>query len=154
MRIASITLLGAAIAVAGSVVLAASHVNVEGAIKARKAHMQLNAYNLGILGNMAKGDVDFDADAAQRAADNLAALAAMDTTAYWPPGSSNADVEDTRALPAMWDNIPDVLEKVAALQAATEAMAGAAGTLEGVQANMGGIGGACGACHQSYRQTD
>lgn len=155
MKFTRTALLGVAAAVtAGSVVFAASHANVEGAIKARKAHMGLNAFNLGILGNMAKGDMAYDAAAAQTAADNLAALAAMNTAAYWPAGSSLADVENTRAKAEMWDNFPDVMEKVAALASATEAMAAAAGTLEGVQANMGAIGGACGACHQAYRQSN
>ena len=30
------------------------------AVKARKAHMQLYAHNLGILGGMAKGEVEYD----------------------------------------------------------------------------------------------
>ena len=100
MKFTRTALLGVAAAVtAGSVVFAASHANVEGAIKARKAHMGLNAFNLGILGNMAKGDMAYDAAAPQPAADNLAALAAMNTAAYWPAGSSLADVENTRARP-------------------------------------------------------
>lgn len=152
MRFTRTAALGiAAAAIAGSVVFAAGHANVDGAVKARKSQMQLYAFNLGILGNMAKGSVDFDAAAAQRAADNMVALSSMDTTDLWPAGSSADDVDGTRALAVMWDNIPDVMEKVGALSAAATAMSENAGTLEGVQANMGALGQACGACHQAYR---
>ena len=34
------------------------------AVKARQAHMQLYAANLGVLGGMARGNMDYDAEAA------------------------------------------------------------------------------------------
>lgn len=149
------TLLGLAGTVAfGGAVLAASHADVEGAIKARQSHMQLYAHNLGILGNMAKGDVEFDADAAQAAADNLATLAKLNQGTYWVMGSSTEDTDKTRALPAIWESGSDIGEKAGALVEASEAMAANAGTLEGVQANMRALGGACGSCHEDYRQTN
>ncbi len=155
MKFTRTALLGvAAAAIAGTAVFAAGHANVEGAIKARKAQMQLNAFNLGILGNMAKGAVEFDAEAAQRAANNLNALAMMDTTDLWPAGSSASDVEGTRALSVMWETYPEVLEKAAALQTATEALAADAGSIDAVRAGLGAIGGACGACHEAYRQSN
>ncbi|WP_425050443.1 cytochrome c [Psychromarinibacter sp. S121] len=149
------TLLGGiAATLAATAVFAASHANVEGAIKARQSHMQLYAFNLGILGNMAKGEVAFDADAAQAAADNLAALAAISQAAYWPEGSDADSVEGTKALPAIWESGSDIGAKVAAMTEAADAMAAAAGSLEGVQGAMGALGGACGGCHQTYRQTN
>ena len=39
--------------------------------------MQLYAFNISHLGAMAKGEVDYDAAAASAAANNLAALAAL-----------------------------------------------------------------------------
>lgn len=154
MKITTAALAIIAASVFGGAVLAASHVNVEGAVKARKAHMQLHGFNLGILGNMAKGDVPYDAEAAQAAANNLHSLAMLDFAAYWPEGSSADDIEGTRALAAIWDDMPGVMEKIGALRAATETMAANAGTLEGVQGAMGAVGGACGACHQAYRQAN
>ena len=35
-------------------------------VVARQSHMQLYAHNLGILGGMAQGKMDYDADAAAR----------------------------------------------------------------------------------------
>lgn len=144
----------AAALVAGTTVLAASHANVDGALKARQSHMQLYAFNLGILGNMAKGSVEFDAAAAQAAADNLAMLAKFDQSAYWPMGSSTDDSMETRALPAIWEDGSEIGDLAGDLVSATEAMAEAAGSLEGVQASMGALGGACGACHKAYRQPE
>ncbi|MCG6901909.1 MAG: cytochrome c [Rhodobacter sp.] len=136
--------------------LAGSHTSgqAEKAVKARKAHMGLNAFNLGILGAMAKGEVEFNADVAQGAANDLAALAMMSQASYWPEGSSSDDMEGTRALPVAWTDMAGIIEKAQALGAATTAMAAAAGTLEGVQAAIGPVGAACGACHKVYRKPD
>ena len=116
--------------------------------------MGLNAFNLGILGAMAKGEVEFNADVAQGAANDLAALAMMSQASYWPEGSSSDDMEGTRALPVAWTDMAGIIEKAQALGAATTAMAAAAGTLEGVQAAIGPVGAACGACHKVYRKPD
>ena len=53
-------------------------------IKARKAVMQIQAFNLGILGAMAKGEMPYDAKLAQDAADNLNAAVNMKNGAMWP----------------------------------------------------------------------
>ena len=154
MRFSRIFVTGSIVAsLIGTAVFAGSHITPEmAAAKARQSHMQLSAFNLGILGEMAKGTVEFDAAASQAAADNLAALATMNQTAYWKAGSSNFDIENTAALPEIWDNVPDVMAKAQGLAEAAVAMQASAGTLEGVQANIGAVGGACGACHKVYRQ--
>lgn len=133
---------------------AESHANqaAMAAIKARQAQMQLYSFNLGVLGAMAKGDVDYDAGAATGAAENLAALSKLNQAAYWPQGSDADSVEGTRALPAMWQNFPDVMEKGQALAAAADGMVTAAGTdLEALRGQIGAVGGACAACHKAYR---
>ena len=140
----------------GSMVLAASHSNAdaEAAVKARKAHMSLYSFNLGLLGKMAKGEMDFDAGAAQAAADNLVILSQINQARYWVPDSDNMSLENTRLLPALFDNIDDARAKGQALVEASTAMSAAAGSLEGVQTSIGAIGGACGACHKAYRAPD
>lgn len=146
----------AAATITATTVFAASHDSgpAENAIKARKAHMQLYAHNLGTLGAMAKGGMEYDAAAAQGAADNLVALATMNQMSYWVPDSSSMDSDNSRALPELWDKIPDAMAKGEALAAAAMAMQAAAGSLEGVQGAMGPLGGACGGCHKAYRQPD
>ena len=147
-------LLSALLGLVATVAVGSSHVDpaVGAAIKARQSHMQLFAFNLGTLGGMAQGKIDYNAEAAQIAADNLAALASVDFPPYFVVGSSNADVSETRALPAMWEDPEGVLAALAKLQGATAEMADpAGGGLEGLQAAMSALGGACGACHQAYR---
>lgn len=152
--IRKITLAVAGLAIAATAVLAASHAGpFDGAIKARQSHMRLNGHNLGILGAMAKGNIDYDADAASAAAANLAALARMSQNGYWPAGSDSFELENTRALPELWQKFDDVTTKIDALAVATAAMESAAGSgLEALQAAMGPVGGACGACHKAYRK--
>ena len=70
--IASTLMAGAFLAVTSLPVLSDGH--IAGAIKARQALMTLYAANLGALGAMAKGDVEYKAEAASAAANNLQAL--------------------------------------------------------------------------------
>ncbi|MBZ0129945.1 MAG: cytochrome c [Rhodobacteraceae bacterium] len=125
---------------------------VADAIKARQSQMRLYAFNLGQLGAMAKGAIEYNADQASAAAGNLALLSTLNAGAMWVPGSDSMSVSNTRALPELWDNMADVGAKAQALAAATAAMNDAAGNgLEALQAAMGPLGGACGACHKAYR---
>ncbi len=124
------------------------------AVKARKAHMQLYGFNLGTLGGMAKGEIEYNADVAQTAADNLATLTAMNQMAYWVPGTSTAELgEETRALPAIWEagstagqigaEMAEAAKQLAAVASDGQAALGPA---------LGGVGKGCGGCHKAYRQ--
>ena len=72
------------------------------AVKARQSHMQLYQHNVAILFGMVKGSIEYDADAASAAANNLATLSSsINQRSYWTPGTSNAELGDeTNALPA------------------------------------------------------
>jgi cytochrome c556 len=120
------------------------------AVTARKAHMQLYAFNMGVLGGMAQGAIEYDAPRAQAAAANIAALATLDQQGYWLPGTENGVYEGSRAAAAIITAQDDVAARNAALATAAQAAA-AATDLAGLQAAMAGIGGACGGCHQAYR---
>lgn len=126
------------------------------AIKARQSLMQLLSFNLGHLGAMAKGDIAYDAKAAQAHADNLVTLARLDQSGLWVEGTdAEANPDKTRALKAIWDTYPKVAEKVEALQAGAEKMAAAAGSgVDGIKANMGAVGGACKGCHDDFRKPE
>ena len=122
------------------------------AVELRQAHMKNFARNLSVLGGMAQGNAEYDAAQAQSAADNLHHFSMIDWDYYWPPGTSSEEIEGTRALPAIWENMEDFQATYAALQEATTALQGAAGTdLASLQGAMGGVGQACGACHENYR---
>ncbi|WP_425085770.1 c-type cytochrome [Ruegeria profundi] len=131
---------------------AIAHQSENPAVKARTSIMQLYAFNLGTLGGMAKGEVDYDAEAATRAANNLVVLTQIDQSAMWPQGSDNVSDPSSRALPAIWENFPDVGAKGQAMADAAVAMQAAAGQdVEALKAAMGDLGGSCSACHKAYR---
>ena len=149
----TLTLSGiAALAIAGT---ALAQDMTHPAVKARKSVMSLYAFNLGQLGAMAKGEMEYDADAAKAAAGNLALLSQLNQSARWPEGTDSASAEGTRALPDIWSNFPDVASKAEDLAMAASLMEDAAGTdLAALPGAMGALGGACGACHKAYRQPD
>lgn len=124
------------------------------AVKARQSHMQLYGHNLGVIGAMAKGEVEYNADAASAAANNLVALTSLNQMSYWPAGSDNGALGDeTRALPDIWSDFPGVMEKAQAVSAAVTELAAAAGTgQEALGPALGKVGGACNECHKAYRQ--
>ncbi|MBR9863913.1 c-type cytochrome [Neptunicoccus cionae] len=128
----------------------------EAAIKARQSLMQLYAFNLGQLGAMAKGTMEYDSGAAQAAADNLLAAASMNQMAMWPEGSDNvAMAGKTAALPEIWTTFPKITESSQALVAAAESMASVAGNdLDSLRGAMGEIGKSCGGCHKSFRASN
>lgn len=122
------------------------------AVKARQGQFNIMALNLGILGGMAKGQVEYNAEAAQAAADSLVAVSMIHQTALWPEGTDADSIEGTRALPAIWANIDDVVAKWGAFGEAAKAMQAAAGQgQDQIGPNMGAIGGACKGCHDTYR---
>lgn len=122
------------------------------ALNARQSHMQLYGFHLGPVGGMAQGNIPFDAAVATAAAQNLSHLAQMDQSLYWLPGTSSEEMEESRARPAIWEDMEDFAAKRLALAEATEALVAAAGTDQAaLGAAMGGVGQACAACHETYR---
>ncbi len=154
MRTSSILSLSAALVCAGVLAFADGHANkqLESAVKARNAQMQLYAFNLGTLGAMAKAEKPYDAESASAAAANLLALASMSQQGFWLPGSDNQSIESSRALPAIWAEGSDVGEKAGAFVEAAKALDAVAGTdLASLQGAMGAVGASCGSCHKAYR---
>lgn len=126
------------------------------AVKARQATMKLYSFNLGLLGGMAKGDIEYDAEAAGKAASNLAALTKLDQSRYWPQGSDVETLgkETTDAMAKLWSadsKAGQIGGQLAEAAAAMETAAG--GGLDSLRGAIGPLGKACGACHDDYRQS-
>jgi len=122
------------------------------AVEARQGQFNIMALNVSVLGNMARGNIDYDADAAQAAADNLVAISTLNQAVHWPEGTDNFETDGTRALPAIWEDFDDFASKWAAFGEASVAMAAVAGEgLDAVRGSIGAVGGTCGACHDVYR---
>lgn len=123
-------------------------------LAARQGQMRIQAFNIGVLVRMARGEAEYDAAAAQTAAANLAAISQMDGRAYWPAGSDNGALGDaTRALPAIWQDMAGFGEAWGAFGSAATAMNAVAGDgLEALQGAIGPLGQSCAACHRNYQQ--
>ncbi|TCS63225.1 c-type cytochrome [Primorskyibacter sedentarius] len=137
--------------IAGSAALAQGDGSAQ--IKARQGQMRIIALNLGILGGMAQGKMDYDAEAAQNAADSLAGVAMVHQPTLWTEGTSSLDVDGTRALPEIWEDNDDFMTKWTAFADATVAMQAAAGTgKDAIGPAMGALGGTCKGCHEKYQE--
>lgn len=146
------TLCIAAACVCATPVLADGH--LEKAVKARQSFMQVIAFNLGPLGAMAKGEMEYNAEAAATYATNLQVLANMNNSSMWPEGSDNAALgaDKTRTLPAAWAPDSKVMDKHGDwVKASAELSAVAGNGLEALQGAIGGVGKSCGGCHDDYR---
>lgn len=146
------TLVSAAVlsvAVAAPVAMAS---DFEDQIAARKAVMEIAKYNMGILGAMAKGKVEYNAELASEAATNMLAVASIKAPSTWPAGSDNSKVDDTKAKPEAWSNYEDVMAKHQSWVAASETMAANAGNgLDALRGSIGALGKSCKGCHSEYK---
>jgi len=153
MKLKTIALGTAVSMTVAAAAIAAAHENMPAQIVARHGLMTVISLNLGVVGDMARGRAEYDADAAKVAADNLAAVAGISQELLWPEGTSSDDREDSRALPKVW-------EDRAGFDAAWDDYGTAAAALAEVAADgsdalggaMGALGKSCGNCHDTYRK--
>ncbi len=137
--------------ISGTVVYAQDDFSAQ--LKARQGQMRIMAINLGILGGMARGNIEYNADAAQAAADSLAGVAMINQGPLWPEGSGEDAINGTIALPAIWTDNAGFMERWAAFQDGAAALqAGASGGQAALGPLMGQIGGACQACHEKFQR--
>ena len=152
-----VTFVAGAALLAGSAAVAQSISGkaAEQAVEARQATMELYAFNIGLLGAMAKGEMEYDAGMAGAAASNLAKLASTDQSRFWVPGTEKGAAEDSHLLPEAFAEGSTLVQKASALTEATAALDGAAGGgLDSLRGAMGPVGEACGSCHKAYREKD
>lgn len=125
---------------------------VQDVVEARQGFYKLLGANMGVLAGMAKGEIEYDAAAAQTAADNMGTLTMYNMSHLFMPGTSSADSDKTRALPAIWEDFPGVQEKGTAFVGAVQAMQAVAGAGKDQMAGaLGPLGGSCKGCHDTYR---
>lgn len=147
--IVGVTIAAALVATAS---LAASHSakSSNAAVAARHAQMQMVAYNIGVLGSVAKGEMEFDAEMVNSAASNLKSLAAFDPASVWIEGTAQGEVDGSRAKAEIWSDRVGFLAGFKKLEDAANTLVGAE-SVEAVQAGMGALGNACKDCHEGYR---
>ncbi len=141
--------------VAAPAAAAAQDGDVPAAVEARHGLMKNYSFNLSTLGDMAKGEIEYDAEAAQAAADRLVVLSDLTQSGYWPEGTSSEEVEQSRALPAIWEDMEGFESGFDEVHEAALSMQGVAGDgQEAVAGQMRELGQSCGGCHDDYRMSD
>jgi cytochrome c556 len=143
MKLLKIVVLGATLA-AGAAYAAGDA--TDPAAKAREDVMKAIGGAMGTLGGMAKGEVAYDAAAAEAAKAALVAAATGVPAAYETQGGEDPTSE---AKPEIWANWDDFVKKADALTAA--ATAADVSSAEAIGASLGAIGGTCKDCHTTYR---
>lgn len=125
------------------------------ATETRQAVFKLLGYNMSTISGMARGEVEFDAEIAERNARRIASLAPMIPELFARMDTRDFDVE-TEALDVIWED-PEGFESRAMdlVEGANEFADIAAGgdrmeTIGSVRA----FGSNCGNCHDDYRVDD
>ena len=142
--------LAAVLAVAIAVPLAAAWAqDAAKAVAYRQGIMKANAWHIGPIAGMAKGEIPFDSAALQHHADALAALSMMVVEGF--PEGSTAD--NSKAKPEIWKEWAEFEEYAKHFEEAATALAAAAPTLtkDTLGAALGPVGKACGDCHGDFR---
>jgi len=124
--------------------------------EARIGFYRLLGFEMHSLAAMAKGEEPYDAEAAAAHAKDLETLTRYSVGDLFAPGTSNADIPgETRALPAIWENMGEVQEKGKAfVEAVAELNAVAGNGLDALRPAVGKLGGACKSCHDDFRAKD
>lgn len=130
---------------------AASHASVSNkTVAARHAQMQMVGYHTGVLGAIAKGEMEYSSEMVDAAATNLRELAKMQRATLWIEGTEQGVVDGSRAKAEIWSDADGFAKGFTDLENAASAMIGAADAAA-VGAGMGAIGGSCKACHEKFR---
>lgn len=116
----------------------------------RQSYFAIVGMTFGPMGDMVKGDIEWNAEQFAAWASDLAAVSSVTVERGFAPGS---DKGKTRAKPEIWDNKADFEEKLGnfRMQAAKLAEVAATGDRQAIAGQFRQTGGACKACHDNYK---
>jgi len=146
-----LALAAAVLAVSGSLYsagAAAQFAKPDDAIKYRQSAFTVLTTHMGRLGAMARGDVPFDAAAAQASARVVEVVSHLPWDAF-PPGS-NTGAAKIKGDP--WKDAAAFTKLQGDLKAQTAKLPAAVATLDGLKAQVGATSRVCRECHESFRQ--
>ena len=126
----------------------AQFAKVEDAVKYRQSTMFLMNTHMGRLGAMARGNVPFDAAAAQSSARLIESLSHIAWEAYTP----NSITDRSRSKPEIWQDPAKFKKAIESAVAETQKLPAAVATLDGLKAQVGAVGRNCKACHDDFRK--
>jgi len=116
----------------------------------RQSYFAIVGMTFGPMGDMVKGDIEWNGEQFAAWASDLAAVSSVTVERGFAPGS---DKGKTRARPEIWDNKADFEEKLGnfRMQAAKLAEVAATGDRQAIAGQFRETGGACKACHDNYK---
>ena len=116
----------------------------------RQSYFAIVGMTFGPMGDMVKGDIEWNGEQFVAWASDLAAVSSVTVERGFAPGS---DKGKTRAKPEIWDNKADFEEKLDnfRMQAAKLAEVAATGDRQAIAGQFRQTGGACKACHDNYK---
>jgi cytochrome c556 len=141
-------------AVVAGLALAATQVfaqaKPEQQIEYRKASMTILGRSTAALGAMAKGDVPFNKDVAERHANLIAGLSDLPLTAgAYGPGTDKG--APTKADPKIWSQPDKFKAAYDKFTVAAKALPAAAADQKTLASALGDLGKTCKGCHDDYR---
>lgn len=134
----------------GASSLAIAHEGADGMVKERMDMMGEIGKGMKVIGEMIKGNAEFDPQNAKAAALEIYGHASHMPDMF-PEGSTEKPSE---ALPAIWENWEEFVAisdkmKVDAKQLAE--LSGNAVSVDEIKAQFGLVGKSCGSCHEKFR---
>lgn len=124
------------------------------AIEYRQNALSVMAWQMGPLGAMAKGDIDYDAEEFELRANNLAALAGMPWEGFVEGSFRGGEHSvDTDALAKIADNMDDFHSRGNDLVVETTTLAelSTGDDFGAMRKQVGKVGQTCKGCHDNYR---
>lgn len=124
----------------------------EDAVEYRQALYQVISAQVGVMGGMVRGDLDFDGEEISKRANNVAKIAGMLPETYFP---ATREVADSNMRGRAWNNMEDFQSKGQAFGKALEELIAASSASDFDQGKARPVVGAlvqsCRNCHDDYR---
>jgi cytochrome c556 len=139
----------AAVVAAFSVAVLAQDMRPDRAIKYRQGIMQAQGWQMGVLSQIAKGEIPYNKDQAVRAATFVNELVKMSWEGYVPV----SDTGNTKAKPEIWKDKAKFDKLAQEVQAETPKLVAAAnsGDVAQLRTAIGAVGKVCNNCHDEFR---
>ncbi len=123
-----------------------AEVDTDAVIKYRKAAFTVAGWNMGTLGGMLKGEIEYNPEEAVAAATRINEMAKAVGATF-----IDGTYEGTNASPKIADNRAEFDADLAAFIEQSGAMVEAAGDKKSMGAQMGKLGGTCKSCHDAFK---
>jgi len=123
-----------------------AEVDADAVIKYRKAAFTVAGWNMGTLGGMLKGEIEYSPEEAVAAAKRINEIAKAVGATF-----IDGTYEGTKVNPKITDNRAEFDADLAAFIEQSGAMVEASGDKKTMAAQMGKLGGTCKSCHDAFK---